>query len=218
MTGLREIAFSDPGRAAVLAARLRELIDHFGAEEGELSPPITRFEQVLDALRRAVWRSGGAILNMDASTWEARIADLDDRARSAWDARDAEGWRRTYNEAQALYETATTQEHATARGGDPAYVAKRVIGVRAWMGDLEARLEDFVPSANSEVRDKQMGERDKLLTEVRDSVRPRLMALAQGEPSMHEMRRTVDTLASELERVEAALERLPTLGLVTDRK
>ncbi len=218
-TGLREVLGTDPGRRAVLTARLRELVERYGGagDDAELAPPLTRFEGVLDALRRVVFRNREGLLGESTATWESRLAELDERAHAAWTARDAIAWRRAYNEAQALYETASTQEHAMARVDDPAQIARRALHMTAWLGELEVRLADFVPSTHDDVRARQLAERDRLTDELTRRVRPSLAALADGENDSHATRRAIDAIAADLERIDAALERLPRLGLVTDR-
>ncbi|HJL30645.1 MAG TPA: Hsp70 family protein, partial [Polyangiaceae bacterium LLY-WYZ-15_(1-7)] len=163
-TGLREVLSTDPDKAAALAARLQLLVEEFRDGSGEgLSPPMHRFEGILDALRRVVYRAGGTMLGMDQEAWEARIEDLQQRASAAWDAGDAAAWRRLYNETQALYETASEQEFASKRLDDPAYLQRRMMNVVAWSNHVERALRDFVPSTTEEVRALQSAERDRLL-------------------------------------------------------
>ena len=216
-TGLREVAFTDPDKLTALASQLRQLVDEFkSGDGGELSPPMHRFEHVTDTLRRVVYRAAGALLGMDAAAWETKLADLDGRARTAWDARDAIAWRRTYNEAQALLETAQTQEYATQKIDDPGYLARRVATMVTWAASLQRSLVDFVPSNAEEVRGLQLAERDRLLGALRERAQAPLEGSTPG--GAHDVRRQLDQIASELDRIENALERLPSIGLVTDRR
>jgi hypothetical protein len=176
------------------------------------------FESELDALRRVVFRNAGGILGLDQSAWEARVRELEERALEAWAATDATGWRRAYNEVQALYETAIQEEFSNKKLDDPAYVAMRVTSVSRWRKGLETTLADFVMSSTDAVRLVQEAERDRLLSVIAAKVAPPLERIAAGEiTDPAEVRRAVEQCAAELERIEAAAERLPSLGLVAER-
>lgn len=78
---LREVVGTDPDKLAALASRLRRRVDEFRARDGgDLSPPLHRFEFVLDALRRVVYRAPGSLLSWDAPQWNTRISALEARA------------------------------------------------------------------------------------------------------------------------------------------
>jgi len=217
-SGLREVLQTDPDKAADLAARLQLLVAEFRDTSGEgMSPPMHRFVLLLDSLRRVVYRSGGTMLGMDQPQWEERIKELEDRGQSAWDDGDETGWRRVYNETQALYETASEQEFASKRLDDPAYLQRRYANIVAWSNQVERMLHDFVPSATEEVRALQVAERDRLLTTLREKVTGPLSKLSlEGTPA-GTIRRSIDQMSAELDRVEASIERLPQIGLVTER-
>lgn len=218
-TGLREVLSTDPDKAAALAAKLQLLVEEFRDSTGEgLSPPMHRFEVLLDSLRRVVYRSGGnMMLGMDQAQWEERIKDIADRAHRAWDASDAASWRRIYNELQALYETASEQEFAEKRLDDPAYLQRRLNAVNSWGNRLERELLDFVPSNNPEVRVLQTAERDRLLLSLKEKVVGPVSKLDLQSTPPSTLRRTLDQARAELERIEIGAERLPQLGLVTER-
>ena len=57
-----------------------------------------------------------------SSGTERRIDRLSRRGQEAWDTSDGSEWRRTYNEAQALYETASEQEFASRAVDDPEHL------------------------------------------------------------------------------------------------
>ncbi|MBX3250243.1 MAG: Hsp70 family protein [Myxococcales bacterium] len=214
--GLREAASTDPAKAAALSARLQLLVDEFRDASGEgLTPPLRRFEELVDRVRRVVFRAGGGMLGMDLPAWEERIDRLTRRGQQAWDDLDGAEWRRAYNEAQALYETASEQEFAGKRVDDPEVLQRRLGNLTVWASLLEGQLRDFVPSAAEEVRALQVGERDRLLGVLFENVRAPLDTLGSGTAS--DIRRGLDQVGAELERLELAFERLPQIGLVTDR-
>ena len=84
-----------------------------------------------------------------------------------------------------------------------------------WASVLESKLRDFVPSAADEVRELQRAERDRLIASLQEKVR-RPLEGAQGMPPV-ELRRLLDRLNPEMERIELAFERLPQIGLVAER-
>ncbi|MGE3634933.1 MAG: hypothetical protein AB7P00_33845, partial [Sandaracinaceae bacterium] len=187
--------------------------------EGALSPPMERFEAVLDALRRTVFRQETGLLGMSHQEWEARIGDLQERGLAAYSASDAGGWRRTYNEAQALQETASEQEFSRRKLDDPAYLTQRLLGALAYAKRVEHGLSDFVPSSNEDVRMLQVQERDRLLGTLQTKVSAPLATMGgEDVKSTHEVRQKLDQILGELDRIDTALERLPSLGLVTERK
>jgi molecular chaperone DnaK len=177
-----------------------------------------RFESELDDLRRVVYRAKATLLGMDRAAWDARIEDIMRRAQAAYDANDAPAWRRIYNEVLALYETASQEEFAAVRIDDPGYVTRRLAGVLHYANRIEASLVDFVPSAADEVRVMQLAERDRLLGVLRDKVMSPLGSLKVDDSTdSSAVRRKLEQIASELNRIESALERIPSLGLVTER-
>jgi molecular chaperone DnaK len=176
------------------------------------------FESELDALRRVVYRTSGVLVGLDRAAWEERIRDVEERAVRAYEAVDAPAWRRACSDVQALYETAVQEEFATRRLDDPAYVQQRLAGVSRWRTRVERDLLDFVVSPSSEVGPLQTAERDRLLEALRSKVDRSIEPLETGElGDPAEARRKIEQASAELERIEAALERLPSLGLVTER-
>lgn len=216
LTNLREVLRTDPDKAAALTGRLVLLVEEFRDSTGEgLTPPMHRFEGLLNSLRRVVYRSDSEMLGMNQEQWEARIEAVAVKGQAAWDGKDAGAWRRAYNEAQALLETASEREFAQKKLDDPAYVMRRVSTCVSWSVRLERALSDFEPSSAMEIRALQIAERDRLLSTLRQEVAPILEV--ETEAPVAEVRRRVDTASAELERVEIALERLPQMGLVTER-
>jgi molecular chaperone DnaK len=84
--------------------------------------------------------------------------------------------------------------------------------------DVSRALADFVPSAAADVRAMQLAERDRLSAALADKVN-RAIEEARGVETTdpHEARRKLDVANAELERIEAALARVPSLGLVSER-
>jgi len=218
-TGLREVVSTDPDKLAALASQLRTLVDHFaGSDANDLSPPLHRFEGLLDGIRRLVFTTAtnGVLLGLTVEAWEKRIDELAGRGQSAYEARDASAWRRSHNEAQALYETAVSAAAQSGDPDDPARLGRMRVNAALRIAALVRDLEDFVPSASEEVKKLQLSERDRLAATIREKIRPALDALPETARPI-DLRRDLERIHDELTRLETAFERLPSLGLVTDR-
>jgi len=217
-SSIRELLAIDPDKCDAHCQKLRLLIDEFrGGEHEAMTPPMHRFEQVLDTLRRIVFRATGPLVGMDRAQWEERLTRITEEATRAYETSDGPAWRRLFNELQALVETAYQEELSTVRHDDPTYVARRFASVFAWASRLELDLEDFQPSTAEEVRGVQLAEKERLVAWLREKCSRPLAAASGGERDVAETRRTLEQVASELERIQAALERIPSIGLVTDR-
>ncbi len=217
--GIREVVSTDPDKLAVLCSRLQRLVEEFKPDEtaGGLAPPLHHFEWELDALRRVVFRASGSLMGMDRGAWEERIRDIEVRAQAAYEEVDPVAWRRIYNEVQALRETAHQEEFATLRLDDPAYLTRRLANAVHRINELEKDLRDFVPSAADEVRELQVRERDRLLGVLETKVNAELAGVSIApNTNADEARRKLERIGAELDRIEVALERIPSLGVVTE--
>jgi len=219
VVGIREVLHTDPDKLEALCHQLRHVVDEFhgGANEG-LVPPMQRMEDAFDLLRRVVYRSSGLLMGMAREEWEKRIEPLYDKAMAAHEAGDGPTWRRVFNEVQALSETAYQEEFASMRLDDPAYIKRRTMVLASRAQHLEQQLAELIPSTTEEIRAMQMAEKQRLDRWLADTVTKPLRSLASEEPKeAAAARRSIEQLDAEIERIEAALERLPSIGLVTDR-
>ena len=183
-----------------------------------MAPPMQRFEELLDQLRRTVYRARGQLVGMSREEWEKRIDALDARARRAYEDSDGPTWRRCFNEGQALLETATQEEFAAMRLDDPAYVARRLSAVVSWANRVERDVTDYVPAAADDVRAIQERERERILAWFKADVATPLAKLqADKSPDPIDARRRIESIAAELERIDGAVQRIGSVGLVTDR-
>lgn len=220
VTGIREVLHTDPDKLEALCQQLRHLVEEFhGGKAEALVPPMQRMEEAFDMLRRVVYRASGALMGMDRAEWEKRIESLYDRAMAAHEAGDASTWRRVFNEVQALSETAYQEEFSQMRLDDPAYVQRRMLTVSWRAQRAEQGLAELVPSATEEIRAMQLAEQKRIEAWLQSSVVAPLRKLREEENKREpaEMRRALEQIDDEVERIEAAIERLPSLGLVTDR-
>src|SRR5690606_15168172 len=121
---------------------------------------------------------------------------------------------RAHRQARAR-RAAGEQAFSRLKLDDPAYLAQRLVGARAYAKRIEHGLFDFVPSSAEEVRAMQESERERLLRALGDKALTPLAAL-EGELDPAKLRQALDRIVAELERIEASLEKLPSLGLVTE--
>jgi len=217
VAGIREVVATDPDKLQALCEKLRLLVDWYRGDKNEaLSPPMARFQEELDGLRRRVYRASGNIYGMDRVAWEKRLADIEARAAAAYEASDAVAWRRVFNEVQALDETAMQEEFAQMRLDDPAYLERRLRNERYFAQSVERKLVDFVPSS-SDVGALQTTERDKLVAQLHEKALEPLKNLTSDTTDAGALRRKLEAINAEISRIDNASERLPSLGLVTER-
>ncbi len=220
VVGIREVLHTDPDKLEALCQRLRHLVEEFhgGAGEG-MVPPMQRMEDAFDTLRRVVYRSSGTLMGMERAAWESRIDSLYDKAMAAHEAGDGPTWRRVFNEVQALFETAYQEEFSNLKLDDPAYLKRRTMNLTWRAQAIEQSFAEMVPSTTDEIRAMQMAEQRRLEKWLADTVAKPLRTLAseEGKQEPAATRRSIEQIDAELERLEAAVERLPSIGLVTDR-
>ena len=220
VVGIREVLHTDPDKLAALCERLRHLVEEFHGGVGEaLVPPMARMEDAFDTLRRVVYRADGLLMGMERAEWEKRIETLYDKAMDAHAAGDGPTWRRVYNEVQALCETAYQEEFSRMRMDDPAYITRRTLTLVWRVQRVEQMLAELVPSTTDEIRTMQSAEQARIEKWLSESVKKPLAGLkeAEGKKEAAELRRSLESVDAEIDRIEAAVERLPSIGLVTDR-
>ncbi|MCW5836952.1 MAG: Hsp70 family protein [Labilithrix sp.] len=219
VVGIREVIHTDPDKLAALCERLRHLVEEFHGGVGEgLVPPMARMEDAFDTLRRVVYRASGLLMGMERADWEQRIDALYDKAMAAHAAADGPTWRRVYNEVQALCETAYQEEFSLMRTDDPAWIVRRTLTLTWRAQRIEQALAELVPSTTAEIRAMQAAEQARIEKWLAESVKkPLSEAAGDKERGSPEQRRALEKVDAEIDRIEAAVERLPAIGLVTDR-
>ena len=218
--GITEVLDTDPDKLQALCQRLRLLIDELrGRGDSDLSPPFERFEELVSSLKIVIYRAPDPLGSMSRESWEARVRSLEERATAAFHEGDAIAWRRSCNEAQALFETANQQEISGRKPDDPEYLLRRIQAVKRRASDAAKELADTVLSASAEVRALQREEQARIESWLGGKIVSRIDALKPPEEGAAvTLRQSLDELNSELHRVELAIERLPTIGIVTERK
>ncbi|MFO0664615.1 MAG: Hsp70 family protein [Polyangiaceae bacterium] len=212
---LRESLRTDPSKAKAIFGQLRDLVEEHRGRVGEdLSPPMHVFEHSLDQLRRVVYRASDGLLGLSRADWEKKIASLETRGAKAYEDNDTGGWRRVINEAQALAESAGIEDWAKRDPFEPGYLTRRHQNACIWARELEGRLAKFAGEGGHKETERARIEAwiDEQVTKPLKTITPTLIREEASEVS-----RVLSDAASEMERIEAAIDRLPSLGLVTDR-
>jgi molecular chaperone DnaK len=92
-----------------------------------------------------------------------------------------------------------------------------LIAVLHHANHIERELSEFVPSASNEVRALQIAERDRLFKALEERVKIPMTGLQVSEDTdAGAVRHKLERAAAELDRINAALERIPSLGVVTE--
>jgi molecular chaperone DnaK len=218
-SSVRETIGTDPAKLSAHATRLRRLVADMSENTAEgLGPSLAAFDAELHALKRLVYRTNGTLVGMDRDAWDKRLAALESRAERARVEVDAVAFRRVYNEVQALLETAQQEEFAARRLDDPAALMSRASGVERWIHRIDRLLNELELSRTPELLELQRNERNRLLGLLSECrVEPIKDLLAQDAPNHHAIRRQLEALEFELERLDEAALRVPSLGLVSDR-
>jgi hypothetical protein len=94
----------------------------------------------------------------------------------------------------------------------------RASGVERWIHRIDRLLNELELSRTPELLELQRNERNRLLGLLSECrVEPIKDLLAQDAPNHHAIRRQLEALEFELERLDEAALRVPSLGLVSDR-
>jgi molecular chaperone DnaK len=93
----------------------------------------------------------------------------------------------------------------------------RVARVVSWANRLDGEIGDAAPTTSGDLKKLQDAELSRIRTWFKDEVASKLPELEKVDGDPDAARRKADALSGELERIEAALERVPQIGMVTDR-
>src|SRR5262249_30535105 len=105
------------------------------------------------------------------------------------------------------------------RMDDPAWIARRTLTI-AWRAQrVEQTLSELVPSTTDEIRAMQTAEQRRIEKWLAESGKKPLASVkdSEGQREGSEVPRSLENVDAEIDRIEAAVERLPSIGLVTDR-
>lgn len=215
--GIQEAARTDPDKLQVLVGRLEDLLADYRSEDHSLSPSYDRFERILNLIRRRVFQKDEEerTLGLTASQWTERLAEIERRGADAYAGRDQGTWSRTYSQAQAIYESLSQDESRFGKTDESDQLARSVQSARFLVEQFKEALAILVLSENAETRKLQQQEKLAVLDALNDEVIRPLDALGDRPPV--EARGSVEKIHAALRRIERRLERLPAMGLVSER-
>jgi molecular chaperone DnaK len=216
---LREAVRIDPDKVRSVTHRLRDLLErHRGDGFSNLTPPLRVFEETVGQLRVTVYSAKGTLIGLSRQEWEAKLDALDARGRDAFDRSDAGAWRRINAEAQALLETARVESWQMVSLDDAGFMQRRLLAAEALQMELTSRLHALSGAADSALGDARTREASKLRAWLQDTeARIALTRRNPSEASVMDRQGVISELRQELERIEVAVDRLPSMGLPTDR-
>ena len=215
MAGIRETARTDPDKLQVLVARLEELLEDYHERDAELTPGWGRFEAILDAIKRTVWRGDAEPkLGMDAEQWRDRLGELTERARTAYADHDQDGWSKAFNQAQATWESLAQDEYRFVRSDPEEYVRRMYGALQERAQELREQLDGYNLAENPETRQLQEQRLRELKTELGSKLEGPLRQLDPDRLKPAQARQEIDRLQETISYFERQLDKLPTLGLV----
>lgn len=216
VAGIRETARTDPDKMHELANRLEALLGSYHNRDAKLTPGWGRFEAILDAVKRVVYRGDGTRqLGMSLDEWRARIEQIERTGEAAYNGRDQSAWTQSFNQAQALWES-LAQDEVRFRSIDVEGQLKRIhANLLGEVDEIRTSLDTFSKSANPETRELQDRELRRLEAELQKRVETPLQALDLERLSAAHAKTELDRLWEAAAAVRRGCEKLPTLGLVS---
>ena len=213
--GIRETAKTDPDKLQVLVGRLEEFMEQYQSSDRELTPSYGRFSDMLDAIKRVVYRGDeGQKLGLDRSEWLSRVGQIEQQAQKAFEDHDQAQWSALFNQVQAIWESLAQEEYRFVRS-DPAEYVERLRGRLAErIADLNADLQDFVLSENPETKQLQLIKLQELKEETRTKLARPFETMNLGRLSLSAARQELERLGELHDHLQRQLEKLPTLGLL----
>ena len=215
--GIQEASRTDPDKMQVLVGRLEDLLEDYRSEDHSLSPSYDRFERILNLIRRHVFQKDDSdrVLGLSPEQWTERLGEIERRGADAYAGRDQGAWSRVYSQAQAIFESLSQDEGRFARTDEGDQLARSAQSARFHVEQIKEALAILVLSENTETRKLQQQEKLAVLDALNDEVIRPLDALGDRPPT--EAKAIMEKIHAALRQIERRLERLPAMGLVSER-
>jgi molecular chaperone DnaK len=217
VAGIRETVRTDPDKLQALVIRLEDVVSDYRNRDAHLTPAWHRFETLLDAVKRIVWRGDGKRqLGLNTEEWRARLGAIERAGRSAYESSDQPAWSQVFNQVQATWETLKQDEFMFAAPTDPvAYVHLLATSLRAVIDNFRSSFHAFAISPNPETAALQHGELHRLEVMLKEKVEGPLAALDLDNTPPDRLKPELDRLFETANHLRRQFDRLPTLGLVS---
>ncbi len=217
VAGIRETVRTDPDKLQALVVRLEDVVSDYRNKDTQLTPAWHRFETLLDAVKRIVWRGDGKRqLGLNTEEWRARLGAVEAAGRSAYQTSDQPAWSQVFNQIQATWETLKQDEFMFAAPSDPAaYVQMLATSLRTVIDNFRSAFHAFAISPNPETAALQHGELHRLEVMLKEKVEGPLALLDLENTPPDRLKPELDRLFETASHVRRQFDRLPTLGLVS---
>jgi molecular chaperone DnaK len=214
VAGIRETARTDPDKLQVLVRRLEGVLEDYRNRDVELTPAYSRFQTLLNAIKRVVYRGGKSQpLGRSLDEWRERLQTIEKSAERAWKDKDQEAWSQAFDQVQATWESLAQDEYRFTATNTSEYVQRLYLALSRRIEELKSDLDEFTLASNPETEKLQRREIMHIQAELEDDVEEPLYALdPEGEPA--ELKPKLARLAEICARLEKRVDELPTLGLV----
>jgi len=217
VSGIREAARTDPEKLQALLARLEDMLDTYRNRESALTPAWERFESLMTAVKRVVYRGDGKRqLGLSSDEWREKLDHLEAQGRKAYADSEQHTWTQIFNQIQATWESLSQDEYRFSSHSDPAHhVEELKATLREAIDDLRSDIHAFTVSPNEETAQIQRKELDALRAELTERVEKVLDRLESSELTPTKAKPELDRLFESLHFIRKRLDKLPTLGLVS---
>ena len=215
VAGIRETARTDPDKLQVLVRRLEEVVEDYHEKDRALTPGWGRYEALLDAIKRVVFRGDGRLnLGMNLDEWRARLSALEEKAQESFARQDQLAWSQVFGQVQAIWESLAQDEYRFSRSDPTEHAQRLMVSVRTQRDDVLAQISEFTLSANPETRELQEARIKELLAELTARVDNPLRQIDIERMGAGPAKQHLEKLTETLDYFERQLEKLPTIGLV----
>ncbi len=217
VAGIRETARTDPDKLQALVIRLEDIVDEFRNRETALTPAWSRFEVLLDAIKRIVFRGdGGRQLGLSTAEWRDRLGSIEEVGRTAYADHNQEVWSQTFNQVQAIWESLAQDEFRFSSNTNPGEQVARMEGrLRELIDELRSEIGGFARSLNPETRVLQDKEIASIEAELAAKIEDVLDGMDLDEMPPNHAKPALDRLFENASLLRRRLERLPNIGVVS---
>lgn len=214
IAGIHETARTDPDKLQVLVRRLETVMEDYRNRQTDLSPAYSRYTTLLNAIKRVAYRDAEARpLGRSIDEWHQHLASIEKDANEAWKARDQEGWRQTFDQIQATWESLAQDEFRFKSTNTTEYVQKLHFGLSHQCEELKKTVDAFTLSSNPDTANLQRREIMRLKADLEDELEDPLK-LIDTHADTAVVKPQLAKLAETATRLEKRVVELSTLGLV----
>lgn len=217
ISSIRETVRTDPDKMQALVSRLEGVLDTYRNRETRLTPAWNRFEVLLNAVKRIVFRGDGTRqLGLNTEEWQSKLAAIENSGRQAYNESDQPGWTFVFNQIQAIWESLAQDEFRFTAAADPAaHVRTLAAALSETIDDLRSSIHGFSLSPNHEIAELQQNELRKIEVQLVEKLEGPFRNLDIENMAPTRIKPEIERLFEIAAHLKRRYERLPTLGLVS---